>query len=92
MDDDPYDGWMNQTCGGGGILYFPYRLGFDRRVRGKKFIVTYMLDDEFPSVVAEAHIIKGNNRPEGIKLYGHTKRWAVHELLKERSNWVVDTL
>ena len=91
-DDAPWDGRMNQICGGGGILYFPYKFGFDRRVKGEKFIVTYLLDDEFPTLVADAHKIKGNDKTEGIELNGYTKRWVIKQFLEKKSNWIVDTL
>lgn len=91
-DDDPWDGCMNQTDGGGGILYFPYKFGFNRRVKGEKFIVTYLLDEEFPTIVADAYRIWGNGKAKLIKLNGYTKRWAIKQFLKEKSNWVLDTL
>ena len=91
-DDDPYDGWMNQNCGGGGILYFPYGHGLNGRVKGEKFIVTYLIDDEFPTLKAKAYHTKEKDDTKFITLYGHTKRWAMRELTKKRSEWVVDTL
>ncbi|MCK4714883.1 MAG: hypothetical protein KAT35_04865, partial [Candidatus Aenigmarchaeota archaeon] len=57
---DPIKIILSGVSGGGGILYFPSDHGLDSEVAGEKYIVAYLLDDEFPFLKARAYYTKGN--------------------------------
>ena len=84
------DGCMNDVCGGGDILYFPSWRDFDRRVKDKKLVVIYFIGDEdSPASVTASRIEPSDNGTDYFELRGYTKHWAMKQLLKDKSPWVV---
>jgi hypothetical protein len=82
---------MSQRLGCGDIIYFPHWRDLDTRVKGKKLIVTYIINGDTSATIEASSVEPGGNGDKAIELNNYTKHWAMKQLRNDKSPWIKRT-